>query len=98
MEIEYERMRGDVLRLRERIDGIRETAESDDGTITVSVDGRGRLVDLRLAARVYRMPDSRALAAGIVETASHATELVGGRLAEITRDLFAADTGRGTAR
>lgn len=98
MEIEYERMRGNVLRLRERIDDIRETAESDDGTVTVTVDGRGRFVDLRLDARMYRTSDSRALAEDIVETVSHATDLARNRVAEIAREVLCSGRTPGAAR
>lgn len=88
MAIDYERMTGGVMALREEIDGVRETAESDDGRIAATVDGRGKLVDLDLDPRVFRSPNAKALAKEIVETAAQATELVRHRLTEIVRDLL----------
>jgi DNA-binding protein YbaB len=44
------------------------TATSSDGLISATVDGRGRLVDLWLDARVYRSPDSKAFSRLVVDT------------------------------
>ncbi|WUI04098.1 YbaB/EbfC family nucleoid-associated protein [Spirillospora sp. NBC_00431] len=91
MATEYERVRGSAPNLRERIDGVRETAESDDGRIAATVDGRGKLVDLHLDPRVFRQEDPTTLAKDILETASQATVLVRRRLIEFTRHLLPPD-------
>jgi len=50
------------------LDTMRAEATSDDGLVSATVDGRGRLVELYLDDRVLRTTDSRALAATILDT------------------------------
>lgn len=52
------------------------TETSPDGLITVTVDTRGSMIDLRLDSRIYRQPDSEALAEAIVATTRRAAETV----------------------
>jgi DNA-binding protein YbaB len=75
----------DLRTLPERIAGVRETAESDDGLVNVTVDGHGQLLDLSLDPGVYRRTDPVALAREITETAHRATALAGRRMLELTR-------------
>ncbi|OLR95293.1 YbaB/EbfC family nucleoid-associated protein [Actinokineospora bangkokensis] len=63
-----------VIALREGVDGIRATGCSGDGNATATVDGRGQLVELELDPRVFRAPDSAALAASVLEAVRAATE------------------------
>lgn len=65
---EYERLAEDVRVLRRTIEATRETADSADGTVAATVDGHGALVELWLDPRIYRNPDSSALAATITDT------------------------------
>jgi DNA-binding protein YbaB len=53
---------------------IRGTARSKDRLIKVVVGPRGQLIDLELDPRVFRNPDSKALAAAILETTREAVE------------------------
>lgn len=61
---------------------VRGHAESDDGLVHAIVDGEGALVELELDPRIYRDPDSAALADTIRQTISRALE-------DATRQAFA---------
>ncbi|MFI7676883.1 YbaB/EbfC family nucleoid-associated protein [Actinophytocola sp. NPDC049390] len=87
--VDHDRMRAGLLAVRERLADVRETAESDDGLITVTVGARTELLDLRLDPRVLRSPNSTALAADILATTRRAAERVRTRLYELTRSLLA---------
>lgn len=65
---EYEQLAEDVRILQRRIAETRETADSADGLVTATVGGHGELVELWLDPRIYRTPDSAALAATITDT------------------------------
>lgn len=67
--VDYGALRRTLRALRDRVPDLTATADSEDGLVTATVDGRGRLVDLELDARIYRGPDSRALAERIGATA-----------------------------
>lgn len=87
--VDYARLRDGLLAVRERLADVRETAQSDDGLITVTVGAHDELLDLELDPRVLRTPDSAALAADILGTARRAAELVQARLYELTRSHLA---------
>jgi DNA-binding protein YbaB len=70
---------------------VTETAESDDGLIHATVNGRGDLLDLTLDPRIYRTPDSRALATAITATILRAKEQAADRAAAHTRRVLAPD-------
>ncbi|WP_434444216.1 YbaB/EbfC family nucleoid-associated protein [Lentzea sp. E54] len=78
--IDYEAERRALIKCREAMPAIRETAESDDGLVAATADARGRLLDLSLHQSIYRAPDSRRLAEGIITTARRATERARARL------------------
>lgn len=65
---EYEQLAEDVRTLQRRIADLQETADSADGMVTATVGGNGELVELWLDPRIYRNPDSTALAATITDT------------------------------
>ena len=74
MHAEYARMAADVRTLRARLGEIRAAAESGDGLITAVAGGSGKLLELRLDPRVYRAPDSAALARAITDTINLAAQ------------------------
>jgi DNA-binding protein YbaB len=87
LQEQAEQLRGDFQRMltegpevAARAKEISVTRKSRDGLVSVTVGPRGDLVQLDLDPRVYRRPDSRALADTIVETvqaaAVEAQELV----------------------
>ena len=72
---EYERMAEDVRSVQKRMAEIRVTADSSDGLISATVGGAGELIGLWLDPRIYRAPNSTALAQAITATIRHAVEL-----------------------
>src|SRR2546421_12611798 len=67
---------------------ITETAESEDGLISVTVGSRGELVELWLDPRIYRNPDS--LAEEILTVYGAAREAVERRAFEVSAPLLPA--------
>ena len=68
-------MVGDIRRTIDNIDGVQKqmlkitgVAWSDDSLIKAVVGPRGQLIELEIDPRVYRKPNSSALAAAIVAT------------------------------
>lgn len=68
MRAEYGQLAGHIRSTQQRMAEIRATAESDDGLIGVTVGGSGELIELWLDPRIYRAPDSAALAQDITDT------------------------------
>ncbi|GAB3938182.1 hypothetical protein GCM10029976_052300 [Kribbella albertanoniae] len=71
----------DLTKLAEELGAAQRTAagtvghaESDDGLIRAAVDGQGVLIELVLDPRIYRTPDSTALAEAIRATVTRAAE------------------------
>ncbi|OXM45629.1 YbaB/EbfC family nucleoid-associated protein [Amycolatopsis alba] len=71
---DYRRMAEELRAAQDRIARLRATAESDDGLISATVGGYGELVELVLDPRVYRAPDSVALARSVKDTIHRAAE------------------------
>ncbi|WP_406632581.1 YbaB/EbfC family nucleoid-associated protein [Amycolatopsis sp. WGS_07] len=71
--IDYQAVRRNLAAVRERLPDLRTTAESADGLMSATVDGRGRLVDLWLHERVLRVTDAKALAARVRATVNEAS-------------------------
>jgi DNA-binding protein YbaB len=74
-----EQLRADFVRLQEELPAVHErarafqlTEKSADGLISATVGARGDLVRLDIDPRVYRRPDSRALADSVTETVQRA--------------------------
>lgn len=89
------RLRDGLRTVQEWLVDVRVTAESDDGLIRATVSGRGELLDLDLDPRIYRAPDSRALATAITATVRQAKRQAAERAAVHTRRVLAPgrDTG-----
>lgn len=87
--IDYRAQREKLTELRATAPQLRATAESDDGLIGATVDGRGRLVTLWLDDRVYRTVDSRALADRIATTTLAAADAMCARLCALTGSVWA---------
>lgn len=85
--IDHARLRTDLLALRDRLADVRETAESDDGFVSVTLGAKNELLALRIDPRVLRTPDSVVLARTIEQTVHRAAERVRRRLHELTRSL-----------
>ncbi|EMD26311.1 YbaB/EbfC family nucleoid-associated protein [Amycolatopsis azurea] len=96
MRAEYGRMADDIRSTQGRMARIRATAESDDGLIGVTVGGAGELIELWLDPRIYRSPDSAALAKDITETFHRAVERSQEEVMEIVAGFLPADATRET--
>ncbi|WP_238007521.1 YbaB/EbfC family nucleoid-associated protein [Dactylosporangium sp. AC04546] len=72
---QHKKMAEDIRAMRDHMARIRATAESDDGLITATVGAAHELIELQLDPRIYRTPDSTALAKAIVATVHRAMEL-----------------------
>lgn len=86
---ELRHLRDGLRTVQERLADVRETAESDDGLIRATVGGRGEVLDLDLDPRIYREPDSRALATAITATIRRARQRAADRAAAHTRHVLA---------
>lgn len=74
MRAEYGQLAEDIRSTQRRMAEIRACAESGDGLISVTVGGAGELIELWLDPRIYRAPDSAALARDITDTIRRAVE------------------------
>ena len=71
---DLQRARQNVVESQQKMLAIRGEARSEDRLIRAVVGPRGQLVDLELDPRVFRNPDSKALAAAIMATVHDAIE------------------------
>ncbi|QFU91115.1 YbaB/EbfC family nucleoid-associated protein [Amycolatopsis sp. YIM 10] len=85
---DYERLRDDLLEIRDKIADIEASADSPDGLVSATVVGRGELSELYLDPRIYRTHDSKALAGSIVDTIKDAVARSQEQLFEITRQYL----------
>lgn len=61
--------------VQRELDELRAEATSADRLVTATVDGRGRLRDLEIDRAAFRSPNSRALAAAVLDAVRRATDL-----------------------
>lgn len=78
----------DVRTTRAAVADLRGIGESPDGTVRVTVDGDGQLVDLELDPRIYRVTDSAALAAVIKGAFGDAIEDATRQAFDVMRDTI----------
>lgn len=74
---------GDAERAQREAFGVTGTAWSKDGLVKAVVGARGHLLELDLDPRVYRNPNSKALAATILATVRAATDDALGQTGQI---------------
>jgi DNA-binding protein YbaB len=80
---------------RQQIMEITGTAWSDDRLIKAVVGPRGQLIELEIDPRVYRTPNSKALAASILSTVRAAVEDANNQTREIVEKVMPKDRGLG---
>ncbi|BCB82502.1 hypothetical protein GCM10022251_69790 [Phytohabitans flavus] len=80
---------------RQQMMEITGTAWSDDRMIKAVVGPRGQLVELEIDPRVYRTPNSKALAASILSTVRAAVEDANKQTKEIIDKVMPKDRGLG---
>jgi DNA-binding protein YbaB len=85
------RAAGGIRDAQRRIVEVTATAWSDDRMVKAVVGPRGQLVELELDPRIYRRPNSTALAATIVATTRKAADEAARKTQEIVDGLVPAD-------
>lgn len=85
---EVERVVAGIPETARRLAEVRVSQTSADGLVTATVDMRGRLLELRLDPRIYRIPDADALADSIVRQTAEATERAAAAGESLLRDLL----------
>jgi DNA-binding protein YbaB len=71
---DLKRVTAELPNIQRKMLEVTGTAWSDDRTVKAVVGPRGHLIELEIDPRVYRKPDSKALAATIVATVRQAIE------------------------
>jgi DNA-binding protein YbaB len=84
MTAQFTTLRDGIAGLQQELRDLTVVEKSTDGLVTVTVGARGQLVDLALDPRVYRRPDSTALARSITQTVQKAAEAAAVRVSEIS--------------
>ena len=84
---------GSVSETHKKMAEITGVAWSEDRLIKATVGPRGQLVDLEIDPRVYRQPNSKALAATILATVRKASEEAMTKTQEIERAAMPSDFG-----
>ena len=79
------------LELSRRMQETTATVESAGGEVLVTVDHSGGMTDLRLAGSAMRMPAGE-LAALILGTGRRAQAAMAGRMAELVKGMYGADS------
>ena len=91
---QFESVRAGMADLQRELGAVSVTATSPDGFVTATVGARGQLQRLKLDPRIYRRPDSAALAETITQTVQRAVAEAGRKVQDITdRRLPGADAG-----
>jgi DNA-binding protein YbaB len=87
------RTMGSVSETQKRMAQVTGVAWSDDRLVKATTGPRGQLVDLEIDPRVYRQPNSKALAATILATVRRASEDAMAKTQEIVRAAMPSDFG-----
>lgn len=90
---DLQRTMENVAETRQEMLEITGTAWSDDRLIKVVVGPRGQLIELEIDPRVYRTPNSKALAASILSTTRAAVEDANRKTREIMDRVMPKDRG-----
>lgn len=87
---EYDRMRGNLATLRQRLAEARGDAKSEDGAVRVTVGPQGELRALEITPRAYRHLSPSELAAEIMRLTGNATESVREQMHEVMAPFLPA--------
>lgn len=90
LQATFERMSAEAPAIHAKARAVEITEKSRDGLITVTVGSRGELIRLDIDPRIYRRPDSRALADTITETIHLAVSKAQDRVVELFEPLIPA--------
>jgi DNA-binding protein YbaB len=84
----FMRLQEEAPALHEKARAVQVTEKSRDGLISATVGARGDLIRLDIDPRVYRRPDSRALADVITETIHRAATKAQAKVVELFEPLI----------
>lgn len=85
LQATFERLNAEAPKIHAKARELQITEKSRDGLISVTVGVRGDLIRLDIDPRIYRRPDSRALADTITET----VQLAAAKAEERVIEMFA---------
>jgi DNA-binding protein YbaB len=88
---DIERTIGNLDSIQQRMMKLTGEAWSEDRMIRAVVGPRGEIVDLEIDARVFRKPNSRALAAAIIKAVKLAGEDAARQVQELLTETMPAD-------
>ncbi len=94
LQATFERLTAEAPAIHAKARAVEITEKSRDGLISVTVGARGDLVRLDIDPRIYRRPDSRALADTITETIHRAVTKAQDRVVELFEPLIPAEQMR----
>jgi DNA-binding protein YbaB len=81
---QFDQVRREIAALRAEIDAVRATGRSRDGYVTATVGPRGQLIQVEFDPRIYRSPDTKALAEAVTTAAARAADEATKKVAAIT--------------
>lgn len=85
---QFQKLRSGASELQEQLQKVQAKATSQDKYVTATVGPRGQLISLELDPRIYRNPNSAALAASITETIQRATAVAADKVAELCKPFM----------
>ena len=85
---QFQKLRDGASDLQRKLQAVNATAVSDDRYVTATVGPRGQLISLELDPRIYRNPNSSALAASIISTIQRATAEAADKVAELCKPFM----------
>ncbi len=88
---DLQRARQNMGETHRKMLAVRGEARSEDRLIRAVVGPRGQLIDLELDPRVFRNPDSKALAAAILDTVRDAVDDTQRQARELRDELLPTD-------
>lgn len=94
LQASFERLVAEAPALHAKARAVEITEKSRDGLISVTVGARGDLIRLDIDPRIYRRPDSRALADAITDTIHLATAKAQDQVVELFEPLVPAEQMR----
>lgn len=88
LEDQLARMQTGYQDLQRAIAELAVTVTAADGTVSVTVDGRGQVTEVELDPKIYQRPDTQRLGATITATIQQAVAEVQEQVKELTKPLL----------
>lgn len=88
---EYRRLRDGMNELQQKLLAVKSQVTSEDGSVTVTVGPRGHLVEIEFDPRIYRRPNTKALAASVLEATQRAADNTAKEVEAIVKEYAPED-------